>query len=212
MAQEPARLQLYDLAPSPNNIKVRLGLGFKGIPYDKIPVDPRDRAKVVEISGQPLTPVLVHGRTVIFDSSAILRYLEANFRSTPPLFAADRETMKAIETWEDRLRGELGEPIRLGFSQVLSREPDFAVMELASRRLSELTAPIEALLARQPWLVGERLTAADVAVAPCIYYGAMTTAPAEYGPIGQFFHAHLHLGDGRPRTRDWVNRVMGYDR
>lgn len=212
MAQDVDRLQLYDLAPSPNNIKVRLGLGFKGLPYEKIPVDPRDRRQLVELSGQPLTPVLVHRGAVIFDSSAILRYLEANFRKAPPLFAADRETMKSIESWEDRLRADLGEPIRLGFGQAFSPEPDLAVMERASQRLNELTAPIEELLARQPWLVGERLTAADVTVAPCIYYGAMTTPPADYGPIGRFFHAHLHLGQGRPRTRDWVARVMAYDR
>ncbi len=40
----------------------------------------------MRISGQHLTPVIEHGEVVLFDSAAILRYLDAAFRETPPLF------------------------------------------------------------------------------------------------------------------------------
>ena len=47
-------VKLYDLAPSPNNIRVRVGLGYKKIAYERIAIDPMDRSNLVEISGQPL--------------------------------------------------------------------------------------------------------------------------------------------------------------
>ncbi len=79
----------YDLAASPNNIKVRLTLAYKKIPYERIPVDMEDRQALVKVSRQPLAPVLVHGDTVVFDSHTIVRYLDANWPSPPRLFSPD---------------------------------------------------------------------------------------------------------------------------
>ena len=82
-------LELYQIGGSPNNVRVRIALGFKGLAYDTwdLPMEtgqfPFDRSRLVELSGQPRTPVLKHGEVVIFDSGGILRYLEANFRDTP---------------------------------------------------------------------------------------------------------------------------------
>ena len=56
-----------------NNFKVRVALGFKGIDYRFETIDPSDRAGMVKISGQPFTPVMVHGDVVMFDSAAIVR-------------------------------------------------------------------------------------------------------------------------------------------
>ena len=69
-----------------NNIKVRVALGFKGLGYEFRVVDPGERAELFEVSGQYLTPVLLHDGKAICDSAAIMRYLEANFRETPRLF------------------------------------------------------------------------------------------------------------------------------
>ena len=83
-----------------NNMKVRVALGFKEIPYEFRAIDPRDRGEIVRLSGQHLTPVMVHGDTVLFDSAAILRYLEANFRDRPPLFGTSHREQWAIEDEE----------------------------------------------------------------------------------------------------------------
>ena len=55
-----------------NNIKVRVGLGYKGLDYEFRRIEPGDREEIVRVSGQHLTPVLAHGETVLFDSARLL--------------------------------------------------------------------------------------------------------------------------------------------
>ena len=94
------KVTLYEITGSSNSVKVRIALGYKGLEYDRQVVDPGDRSSVVSVSRQPRLPVLQHGETVIFDSGAILRYLEANFPETAPIFSEDRATLGEIEEWE----------------------------------------------------------------------------------------------------------------
>lgn len=207
---EPVRL--YDLAASPNSIKVRIALAFKGIPYEKIAVDPNDRAQVIRVSGQPLTPVLTHGERVVFDSAAILRYLDGNFRTPPPLFASSYDTMKEIEEWETFARGDLLDPIGIVFREFFSESADAGEMARASKLLHERSARIEERLGQGPWLVGSAMTAADITAAPAVWYGMLPPAAAESSPVARFFAHGLFLGDGRTRTREWATRVMAFDR
>ena len=96
-----------------NNIKVRVALGYKAILYVFHTIDPRDREEVVRISGQYLTPVLVHGERVLCDSAAILRYLECNFPDTPKLFGDSLAEQWEIEDWEMFARTTLAASSRL---------------------------------------------------------------------------------------------------
>lgn len=200
-------IKLYDLAPSPNNMKAKIALRYKGLAYEMIPVPPQDRSIVVRISGQPLTPVLVHGDRVIFDSAAILRYLDANFPGTPRLFSADYGTMKEIERWERFARADLMEPTGIVFGLLRSGKTDEAEAARASALLHERTASIEARLSESAWLVGDSITAADVTAAPAVYYGC---GPTKDDPVTKFFSSHLRLGPERDRTREWVHRVFEY--
>jgi len=208
----PDKITLYDLAPSPNNMKVRIAMNYKGIPFEKIPVPPQDRSEVIRVSGQPLTPVITHGDRVIFDSASILRYLEANFRNTPPLFSTDYATMKEIERWEMYGRTELVRPVHTTFQQCFAEKKDFSETSRASRLLNELTGRVEDQLAKGSWLLGEGMTAADVSTAPLIFYGMLPAAVAESNPIARFFAEHLKLGGGREKTREWVGKTMAYDK
>jgi glutathione S-transferase len=206
------RIVFYELAPSPNNMKVRLALNYKELPFETVPVDPVDRAPVVKVSGQPLTPVLLHGETVVFDSASILRYLDGNFRHTPRLFSEDYNTMKAIEEAEVQARRDLGEPIRMVFRQFWTGKPDPAVGEAASRLLNQASAGLEKRLSESAFLVGSTLTAADLFTAPLIHYGVLTPTQATANAVTRFFAQHLALGEGRDRTRAWVDRIWTYMR
>ncbi len=206
-------VRLHELPPSPNNIKVRLGLAYKGIAYESCPIaiDDSGRSKLVELSGQPLSPVLEHGDRVVFDSSAILRYLDANFRSGPGLFAETRERVHEIEGWESYARKDLGEPVGMTFGQAFAPEADPAVLERASQMLGAATARVEERLKSSQWLVGDSMTAADVIAAPCVLYGMLPRSWVETFPFTAFFMENLKLGESRERTRDWVARCMALD-
>lgn len=205
-------ITLYELPPSPNTMKVRIALRYKDVPFQSVVVDPADRAKVVEISGQPLTPVLVHGDTVIYDSSAILRYLDANLKQGPRLFSADRVAIKAIEGWEQFRRQVLGSALGVAFGQFFSGKVDADAIERANSQMDEATARIETHLAEGDWLVGEAMTAADILCATVVYYWCVPESAAPAGSIAAFFRQHLALPPRRERTQDWVKRVMVHHR
>ena len=207
------RLKLYDLAPSPNNMKARIALNYKEIPFEKIPVSMEsDRSEVIKVSGQPLTPVLVDGDRVVWDSAAILRYLEGNFRSTRPIFSTDYNTVHEIEDWENLGRTALLKSVGMAFGQFFAPQKDAAVTAQASAMLQENTARIEERLAKGSWLVGDQMTAADISCAPMAFYGMLTAGQAAISPLHKFFYDSLKLGGGRDKTRAWVGRVMAYDK
>lgn len=207
---------LYDLWPSPNNMKVRIALKYKGISHRTIPIEMGDRVRseIVELSGQPLTPVIQHGDSVVFDSAAIVRYLEANFLETPRLFSSDRASMEEIEKLETWSRYELSKPLYMVFGEMMKMmeggTPDAAVCASASTQLNEMTADIEARLQDKPFLLGDALTAADATAAPEVFYAMTPAALVAKMPPLAFFQETFHLGDGRDRTRDWCMRVMKY--
>jgi glutathione S-transferase len=211
-----ADITMWNLGPSPNNMKVRIALNYKGIPFDTVEVAFMDeeRAAVVEVSGQPLTPVIKHGDAVVYDSRAILRYLDNNFRDTPSLFATDRPTMMALEQEEDYGRNKIGEPVGMVFGQAIAEDgPDISVCAQASQMIHAATAPYEERLQNQDFLMGDHMTVVDVTAAPLVSYSMV---PREAGgpenPLVQCFIDNFSLGDGRDKTREWVGRVMAYDR
>ena len=101
-AEEPV-LKFWELAPSPNNTKVRMALRFKGIEFEAVPVDPRDRSELLEVSGQVLSPVIADRGIVLNDSEAILQYLDANYRDLPRLFPSSRAGRKECDAWKETL-------------------------------------------------------------------------------------------------------------
>jgi glutathione S-transferase len=206
------KLTLHQIRMSGNSIKVRIALAYKGLAYEAIDVDPQDRAEIAKLSGQPLTPVLVHGGSVLFDSASILRYLDANFRDSPALYSADYAEMKQIEQWEAWARGPLNEPFYMMLTQLRSGESDPAVGPKASSLLHEVTGRIEERLAGSEWLAGNRMSAADVTAAPYVFYGMLPEQAAAISPMAAALRQALHLGEGRDRTRAWAQRVMAHDR
>jgi glutathione S-transferase len=96
-------LKFWELSPSPNNTKVRMALRYKGIEFEAVPVDPSDRSKLIEVTGQELTPSIEDKGIVLNDSEAILQYLDANYRDAPRLYPAERATRRQCEAWKDEL-------------------------------------------------------------------------------------------------------------
>lgn len=208
----PTKIRIHELAPSPNCMKARIGMNLKSVPFKKIAANPTDRSAIVKAFGQPLTPAMEAGDMKLFDSHAILRWLDANAKKGPRLFSPDYEGMKAIEEWELFARTGLRRGLRPMFGMAFGRLPvEDDAIAAANAALNQDTAGIEAALEAGPWLMGERISAADVMVAPLLYWASAPEHEAAralpfYGVMRRF-----DLGPNRERTRDWVARVMAWD-
>lgn len=184
---------------SSNNIKVRIALGYKKIPYTFRTIDRADRTEIVKLSGQHLTPVLVHGDRVLFDSAAILRYIEANFRGGPPLFGTSPAEQWAIEDLELFARHTLAAPMmELVHHRVSGGTVDDAMQDRCSRAFADAAGRLIRDLAHREWLVGDSMTAADVTAAAVMY---------RVRAVGLF-----RPPPGAEAIRAWEDRVMAYDR
>lgn len=182
-----------------NNMKVRVALGFKQISYEFRAIDPADRTEILRLSGQHLTPVLVHGDRVLFDSAAILHYLEANFRDRPPLFGTSRDEQWAIEDLELFARTTLAAPMmELVHHRVSGGTVDDEMQARCAGAFAEAAATLMIALAGNQWLVGGRMSAADVTAAAVMYRirrAKLFDPPA-----------------GIESIAGWVDRVMAFDR
>lgn len=70
-------IRLYQLERCPWCAAARQGLANVGAEYEvvEVPRERSERSEVLELSGQPLVPVIVDGDTVVWDSRRIVRYL-----------------------------------------------------------------------------------------------------------------------------------------
>lgn len=160
-----SELVVYGFETS-NNIKVRVALGFKGIPYQFRTIEPGERDEIRRISGQSLTPVMVHGEVVLFDSASIMRYLDANFPDTPKLFWGDRIEEWEIEDWEFFARFELAGPMmEVAHLWATGAKPDDAMQQRCTETFGVATTKLARRLEGRQWLVGDRMSAADVTAA-----------------------------------------------
>lgn len=212
-----SEVTLHEIPTSPNNLKVRLALNYKEISFRRQAVPRKengdlDRSGIIALSHQPFTPVLQHGDTVVFDSSGILRYLEANFPKTRPLFSTHYDTMRAIEEMEMYARTEIGKPISMMYKQAMAPAKDPAMIAKANALLHEVTERVEKRLAEGQWLVGDSMTAADLTAAASLSRTTLTPQRAGTHAISLFFLEHIKLGEGRDRTREFIDRAIAWDR
>jgi glutathione S-transferase len=187
-------LELHQFRHSAFCEKVRLVLAAKQLVYNVVEVTPGvGQLELYRLSGQRQVPVLVDGAEVIADSTAIAQYLEAKVPE-PALLPADpglRAQVLLLEDWADTalaagarlalvqaaaadpvLRGGLlpeatPAPLRsfvgalpTGLLSGLGQVIDHGGLEQLRTNLQQLCA----LVQQQPFLVGDVLSLADLAV------------------------------------------------
>jgi glutathione S-transferase len=206
-------LTLYQLPPSPNNIKVRVACGIKGIEVETVDFGLNvDRSQVIEVSGQPLTPTIKHGDVVLFGSAAILRYIDANFREGPRLFSETQEGMRKIEEWESWANDTFSQAMILVARQFFAGQDDPAATQKANDLLRELAPKIEAALEGNEFLMGATPTAADVTLFPWVSYTAVDPAQAPAGSPPAFFAERIQLPAELTKTRAWLAKMAAFDK
>jgi glutathione S-transferase len=202
-------IRLYRFHYSTNVERVTLALAHKELEVESIWVDPDDRSIVEQLSGQRLVPVIEDDGRVVFDSTAILRYLEERYQE-PPLYPRDEARRAEMDVYID------------WFNRVCKRPPNDIEAELAGEqpnqeRIEELAAAMganldvhEALLAWCDYLFGDDFSAADCAAFPFLKY-ALSREPDDDELFHRILDEHQTVS-GRPRLEAWIRRVDQHPR
>jgi glutathione S-transferase len=205
-------MRLYEIPFSANVERVTLALAHKGLSVEKIMSDPADRAPIRAISGQDLVPVLVEDdRRVIFDSTVILRRLEA-IRPDRPLWPRDHARRAELDVFADWFNRVWKVAPNTIYGELDSPAPDQARITALGREMREALDLFEDLLDGRDFLYGARLTAADCLAFPFLKFAALPPDPAD----DEFFHRilvdHQPLTDNHPGLAAWIRRVDGLPR
>jgi glutathione S-transferase len=198
------RLRVLSTPFSTNCERVALALAYKGLGVEWVEVPYDDRARVEEVSGQPLVPVLLDGDRVLPDSPAILRYLEDRWPE-PPLYPRDPARRAEVETFLDWFNYVWKRAPNLLYDEVTKPEPDLQRVEELGARITAALDRFEALLDGRSFLFGDSVGIADVTAFPFLKY---TTVWDQGDP--HLFHELLRERQprgGHPRVEAWIARI-----
>jgi glutathione S-transferase len=192
---------LYGSTMSPFVRKVAAYAAEKGIEIELKPTGLGDPDPAFQ-AASPFRkmPALVDGDYKLADSSAIIHYLEAKYPE-PELIPADPEERGRViwfDEFADTLLFACGGKIffnKVVAPRFLGREGDMSVAEAAERdELPPLLDYLEKVIPDSGYLVGDRLTLADISVA---------------GPFANFQHCNVRVDETRyPKTCAYVSNIL----
>jgi glutathione S-transferase len=202
-------MRVYRIPFSTNVERVALAAGHKGLELEWVDVDPNDRSPVEAVSGQGLVPVLVDGDEVVFDSTAILDWLERR-RPEPPLYPRAQTRRAEVRVFVDWFNNVWKRPPNLIAAELEQPRPNQERIAELGARMRHALEIFDDLLAGRDYLFGE-FGAADCIAFPFLKY-------AVFGlPSGDDDLFHRVLVDNQPLRaasplRAWAERVEAHTR
>jgi glutathione S-transferase len=162
-----------------------IALTEKGVAFERIDIDLANKPDwFLAISPLGRTPVLQVGDIAIFESAAILEYLEET--EPKPLHPAD-----PLRRAEHRGWIEFGSAV-LNDIAGLYGAPNDVAFQTKTTQLEQRFARLEARVAASPWFYGENFTLVD----------------AVFGPVFRYFDVFDEIGEfgilaGKPKLAHW---------
>ena len=210
-------IELYWGSGSPFAWRVMLTLEVKGLPYDsKLLEFSKQQHKepgYLQLNPRGKVPTLKNGNFVVYESIAIIAYLDRKYPE-PPLFGTTPEetgTIWQIISEAESYLATAGDRIvrPLFFGKGLEQ---VELIQEAARSVRRELATIDGRLNQSSWLVGERISAADIAVFPLIQ---LLLRAASKEAAAAFELGLIPLSKTYPDMAKWVRRIEalpGYER
>jgi glutathione S-transferase len=152
--------------------RVRIAFAEKGVDYDFAVVDlstgQHRAAGYLAVNPYGRVPALDHDGFVLYESTAILRYLEALHPATP-LYPADPRGIGLVEMHTKLCDLELANPgVVIAVNMLFVPEPqrDQPAMAKARDCINRHLGNVDKQLTGREYLVGDRFGAVDVCYAP----------------------------------------------
>jgi glutathione S-transferase len=193
-------MKLYDFAFSPNCRKVRAVAYELGIALDPVHVDLVEGAQrqpdFLALNPNGRVPVLVDSDLVLWESTAIMRYLSA--RQGDTLVPSSARGRAELDRWLAWQLAHLGPAMsKVAFERIVKRltrqgVPDEAAIAAGSAEFAKLTSTLEAALEGRDYLAGT-LSLADFALAS--HYSLASACGLDLAPY--------------PAVSRWLARLLG---
>ena len=198
-------IRLWRIRYSTNVERVSLALAHKGLESESVWIEPDDRSKLIEVSGQNLVPVIQDGERVIADSTRILEYLEDKY-PRPPLYPADpgkRAEMRLFIDWFNRVWKVAPNAIE---AELVKEEPDHDRIGAWGREMTAHLDLFADLLAEREFLLGNDFSAADCAAFPFLKYALMRDAD-DTETFHEILEEQQPLEERHLLLAAWIRRV-----
>jgi maleylpyruvate isomerase len=171
-------MRLYSFFRSSAAYRVRIALNLKGVEYDVVPVNLPGSAHRTEefraLNPQATIPTLDDDGTILWQSLAIIDYLDARFPS-PRLIPEEPVARARAQALAQAIVCEIHPLNNLRVLNYLRGElklDDAAVKKWYSHWIAEGFGPLETLVGRWSggrYCFGDTLTVADVCLVPQVY-------------------------------------------
>jgi len=194
MTQVPAQpIRLHTFALSGHAHRVELALSLLGLPFEKIPVDLRQReqkgAAFLALNPFGQVPAIEDGDIALGDSNAILVYLATRYDTSGRWLPRDALGAAQVQRWFSVAAGELREGPGMARVQVVFRRQPVLAERIEGA--AQLFMLMEQHLAGRQWLVGDGPTLADIAM-----YSYTAVAPEGHCSLEPF-----------AQVRGWLARI-----
>jgi glutathione S-transferase len=200
---------VHSIPGSPFGRTVLAMLEEKGAPYRLVPVAPGTFRSPQHLARHPFgrVPVLEHDGFSLYETQAILRYLDRVLPApalTPadPRCVARMDQVMNVNDWY--LFQGVGNVI--GFQRVigpmlLGLTPDEAVIAAAMPQARAVFAELARLLGGQPYFAGDEISLADLLIAPQVGFFTQTPEWSELGVPHANLVAWLARMEARPSMK-----------
>jgi glutathione S-transferase len=160
-------IKIHGVPPSTFTRTVRLACHEKAIDYELVPTMP---SEITALNPFRKIPAVIHGDLVLFESTAILRYLDRTFAG-PKLWPDDSAGIALCDQWVSAVCDSL---VNAALRYMASRYGFLPVPGEMQRQYLDKTREVVPIFDRQlgktRYLAGDGVTAADLFLAPVLFY------------------------------------------
>ncbi len=209
-------LTLYWGSGSPFSWRVMLALQYKGLAYDSqlLHFDKQEHQspQMLKLNPRGRVPVLKDGDYVVFESVAILYYLDLKYPA-PPIFGLTPEEagviMRVICEFQSYAEPSLQKITAAIFEDRAGEDID--ALTDAMHVVAREARTIEGRLSKEQWIVGANYTALDMVIFPWIQLLRRALTKPAAAELGARF---LPMERNYPALARWIERIEslpGYD-
>lgn len=173
-----ADLVLYGY-PQSNYVRAaRMACVEKGVPYALELAAPHSPA-ILELNPFGRMPAMRHGDFTLYETSAILRYIDGAFDG-PRLTPSDPRQHAKMEQWISAINAYYNDAImrrlvlQYIFPSAADGKPDRVIVDKAAADVKKQIAILDASLVPGPYLCGADISLADLLLCPIMAYLSQT--------------------------------------